>query len=272
MTILADIEGELRKPFAIEEVDLRPKGKHEDKASGKVSCMALAYADPRVYQDRLNKLAYGEWTTPAPVVIAVGSKLVCYVTVILFGVPHTDVGEGDPGENQGTEAWAQGFKRACSQFGLGRYLYDLEKEWVPYSAQKKIIDLNAAEQRAIILKMYKKAGIVIPGQPQAAQQPQNGATSHPTAAQPQAPSAPAQPVVELSAEEHKAKVSDLKKRAVAVGAFTDPASMARYLYLLFKRKVTSTTTLSVDELSQIDLDLASREAAAKQPVAAGAGQ
>src|SRR6266567_9534468 len=178
MTTLTDIAVQLKEPFAFDDIDFLPKGKVE--RDGKTLCMALPYADPRVYQDRLNLLAYGEWSTPAPVVIAVGSKLICYVTVILYGVPHTDVGEAGPGENQGTESWAQAFKRACSQFGLGRYLYDLDKEWVPFNVQRKMIDLDKAGKAAIVRKMYQKAGILrgqattpkpvlqtVPAQPQA---------------------------------------------------------------------------------------------------------
>ena len=39
--------------------------------------------------------------------------------------------------SQGTTAEAQAFKRACSKFGLGRYLYDLPIHWMPYDSQKK---------------------------------------------------------------------------------------------------------------------------------------
>ncbi len=165
MSNLEDIKEQLKAPFALEDIDFLPKGKTE--RDGKTLCMAFPYADPRVYQDRLNELAYGEWSTPAPVVIAAGNKLLCYVTVILFGVPHTDVGEaplkadnGKDEENTGTEAWAQAFKRACSQFGLGRYLYDLDKEWVPFNVQRKMIDLDKAGKAAIVRKMYQKAGIL----------------------------------------------------------------------------------------------------------------
>ena len=157
MTALTDITAQLAEPFSLDDIDLLPKGKVE--RDGKTLCMALPYADPRVYQDRLNQLAPGEWETPAPIALTVGDKLVTYVTVFLCGVVHTDVGEAGPGENQGTEAWAQAFKRACSQFGLGRYLYDLEKEWVPYHPQRKQIDLDGAGKQAIVRKMYQKAGI-----------------------------------------------------------------------------------------------------------------
>ncbi len=154
---LVDITVQLEEPFPLEDIELLPKGSME--RDGKTFCMALPYADPRVYQDRLNKLAPGEWQTPAPLALVVGTKLVCYVTIVIYGVPHTDVGEAGPGENQGTEAFAQAFKRAASQFGLGRYLYNLEKAWVPYNPKKKQIDLDANGIKAIAKQMYQKAGV-----------------------------------------------------------------------------------------------------------------
>lgn len=160
MTELVEITSELAQPFDITDIELLPKGKVERE--GKTLCMALPYADPRVYEDRLNMLACGEWSTPPPIAIVVGTKLVCYVTVIICGVSHTDTGEAGPGDNQATEAWAQAFKRACSQFGLGRYLYDLEKAWVPYDVERKQIALSKEGIRKIVTQMYQKAGIVIP--------------------------------------------------------------------------------------------------------------
>lgn len=169
MSTLAEIEAQLSEPFALDDIDFLPKGKIEKE--GKTLCMALPYADPRVYQDRLNALCPGEWSTPTPTALTVGNKLVCYVTVVICGVPHSDVGEADPGENQGTEAWAQAFKRACSQAGLGRYLYNLEKEWVPFNTQRKMIDLDKAGKAAIVKKMYQKAGITTGQAPQPTTKP-----------------------------------------------------------------------------------------------------
>jgi len=157
MTQLTEITEKLSAPFATHEIALLPKGKVE--RNGSTFCMAMPYADPRAYQDRLNALAPGEWSTPAPIALTVGDKLVCYVTVVVCGIAHTDVGEAGPGENQGTEAFSQAFKRACSQFGLGRYLYDLEKAWVPYDAQRKRIDLDENGLRNVVRQMYSKAGI-----------------------------------------------------------------------------------------------------------------
>ncbi len=152
MTTLVDIATQLAEPFALEDIDFLPKGKIE--RDNKTLCMALPYADPRVYQDRLNALCPGEWSTPMPTAVTVGNKLICYVTVVICGIPHSDVGEADSGENQGTEAWAQAFKRACSQAGLGRYLYSLEKEWVPFNPQRKVIDLDKAGKQAWKTEFY----------------------------------------------------------------------------------------------------------------------
>jgi hypothetical protein len=40
----------------------------------------------------------------------------------------------------GTAAEAQAFKRACSCFGLGRYLYDLEGQWVDLDEKKRPLE------------------------------------------------------------------------------------------------------------------------------------
>jgi hypothetical protein len=185
MAQLADIANALASPFAIEEIELLPKGKFE--RDGKTLCMAMPYADPRCYQDRLNKLAYGQWETPAPIALIAGNKLVCYVTVVICGIAHTDVGEAflasgtREEENTATEAWAQGFKRACSHFGLGRYLYDLEKAWTPYNVQRKQIDLDEAGKQNVVRVMYQKAGLLKgatqPQAPSASQSSGNGKSS-----------------------------------------------------------------------------------------------
>jgi hypothetical protein len=162
MTELLEIASELARPFDLGDIDLLPKNIVEK--DGKTVCMVLPFADMRVYQDRLNMLACGEWSTPAPIALVVGQKLVNYVIITVCGVPHTDVGEAGPGENQATEAYAQAFKRACSQFGLGRYLYDLPKLWVPYNKARKQVDLDREGIKQVVRQMYTKAGVVLPAE------------------------------------------------------------------------------------------------------------
>jgi len=40
-------------------------------------------------------------------------------------------------ENAATSAEAQAFKRACSAFGLGRYIYSVPQVWAEYDPQRR---------------------------------------------------------------------------------------------------------------------------------------
>ncbi len=110
----------------------------------------VAYADQRAYTDRLNDV-FGEWGWTRNYVVQVAqnfervtrqgtknekqsticAKVVVVSTVTIHGLgSHTGVGEEwADDENSATRAEAQAFKRACACFGLGRYLYDLDKVW-----------------------------------------------------------------------------------------------------------------------------------------------
>jgi hypothetical protein len=117
----------------------------------------LAYADPRAYTDRLNELFTPlGWTRDYNVQTvqnferkergaterSITAKIVvtCKVTIYGFGV-HTGLGEEwAENDNAGTAAEAQAFKRACSCFGLGRYLYDLEGQWVDLDEKKRPLE------------------------------------------------------------------------------------------------------------------------------------
>jgi hypothetical protein len=117
----------------------------------------LAYADPRAYTDRLNDLFTPlGWTRDYNVQTvqnferkergaterSITAKIVvtCKVTIYGFGA-HTGLGEEwAENDNAGTAAEAQAFKRACSCFGLGRYLYDLEGQWVDLDEKKRPLE------------------------------------------------------------------------------------------------------------------------------------
>lgn len=108
-------------------------------------------------------------------------------------------------------------------------------------------------------------GEIIEAQPQiASEKPATSQVSNHSTKNGTAMPAPQGQANGLSEEQHKAKVDALKKRASSVGAFNDALSMARYLYALLERKVTSTKTLTLDEMTRIDLDLANREHAVKE--------
>jgi len=114
----------------------------------------LAYADPRAYTDRLNAVfSPAGWTRDYSVQVVqnferkergatertITAKIVvtCKLTIHSFGA-HTGLGEEwADNENAGTAAEAQAFKRACSCFGLGRYLYDVERQWMDLDEHKR---------------------------------------------------------------------------------------------------------------------------------------
>jgi hypothetical protein len=103
----------------------------------------MPYADQRAYTDRLNALVTpAGWTrryavhTSANFERSKDQKIVAKVLVTceltIFGVgSHSATGEEwADDDNAATAAEAQSFKRACSCFGLGRYLYYFTGTWV----------------------------------------------------------------------------------------------------------------------------------------------
>ena len=130
----------LAEPFDPSEIKWRVTHTTQDGRRGAV----IAYADPRAYTDRLNQiLTPTGWTRTYDVttvsalsrmkrdkLIQTGKVLVtCTLTVHGIGC-HTGSGEEWADEaNAMTAAEAQAFKRACTCFGLGRYLYNFGEMW-----------------------------------------------------------------------------------------------------------------------------------------------
>jgi len=110
----------------------------------------MPYADQRAYTDRLNTLVTpAGWTrkytihTCANFERSKDQKLVAKVLVTceltIFGLgSHSATGEEwADNDNAATAAEAQSFKRACSCFGLGRYLYYFSGTWVDLDDRKR---------------------------------------------------------------------------------------------------------------------------------------
>ncbi|MBN1250078.1 MAG: hypothetical protein JXC32_20605 [Anaerolineae bacterium] len=116
-----------KPPFPVGVMEWKVQATNKDKTKG----LAAPYADTRAYEDRLNEVVPADWTDTAAFMQA-GDRLICTVHLTVLGVTRAGDGESplsDP--NAATVAYAQAFKRACSRFGLGRYLYDLETGWMP---------------------------------------------------------------------------------------------------------------------------------------------
>jgi hypothetical protein len=151
---------QLKEPFDPSEIKWRVTHTTRDGSRGAV----IAFADPRAYSDRLNHIfTPSGWTrayevnTVSPVtrmkkdkLFQTGKVLVtCTVTIAGLGT-HADNGEewADE-ENAMTGAQAQAFKRACTCFGPGRYLYNLAEMWVPLSQHRQPLYFPTLPQWAL---------------------------------------------------------------------------------------------------------------------------
>lgn len=151
-TDLSTILAELSKPFHPSHITWKPGALNRDKNKA----LALAYADLRAYQDRLDEVLGLGWAvnyTPW------GDRIVCHLTIA--GVTRSSTGEPDSqsekSEIAGTAAEAQAFKRACAMFSLGRYLYNLPSVWAEYDNEKKgWTDAAKAHLNSIIVQHFRR--------------------------------------------------------------------------------------------------------------------
>ena len=132
---------ELEVPFSPNQIQWRVTNTAKDRKRGQV----IPYADPRAYADRLNALFTPQgWTREYRIETLnnitrikggesiVTGKILVTCTVTIIGLwSHSGTGEEWADDsNAMTSADAQAFKRACSCFGLGRYLYEFHGSWV----------------------------------------------------------------------------------------------------------------------------------------------
>lgn len=110
----------------------------------------IPYADQRAYTDRLNALfTPAGWTRKYQVHTSanfqrskdqkITAKILVTCEMTIFGLgSHSATGEEwADDDNAATSAEAQAFKRACSCFGLGRYLYHFAGVWVDLDGRKR---------------------------------------------------------------------------------------------------------------------------------------
>jgi len=156
---LRELVAALEEPFDVAEIKWRVTNTSQvgSRSGPRFRGQMLAYADPRAYTDRLNDLfTPSGWTRDYSVQLVqnferkergsaertITAKIVVTCKVTLYGfATHTGLGEEwADNDNAGTAAEAQAFKRACSCFGLGRYLYDLDGQWVDLDEKKRPLE------------------------------------------------------------------------------------------------------------------------------------
>ncbi len=127
----------LAEPFPQEEVQWRLEVLSKDRKRA----LVVPYVDARTVLDRLDQVVGPEgWHDEYQVLAdnvreAEGKRervveVKCRLTVL--GVSKEDVGEGDSLK----AAFSDALKRAAVKFGVGRYLYRLEGQWVDYDPER----------------------------------------------------------------------------------------------------------------------------------------
>jgi len=140
--IIADLE----IPFDPSVIEWRVTNTAKDKRRGQV----MPYADQRAYTDRLNALLTpAGWTRKYAVHTSANFQrgkdqktvakilVTCELTILDLGSHSATGEEWADDDNAGTSAEAQAFKRACSCFGLGRYLYYFTGVWIDIDDRKR---------------------------------------------------------------------------------------------------------------------------------------
>ena len=144
------ISAALREPFPPEMVDFRAQGRvSETTGKGQVVC----YVDARAVQDRLDTVVgAGNWSFDwTPVVVEKGDVQIAKGTLTIYGVAKSDAGSASNFEAT-LGAVSHCFKRAGVQWGIARYLYDVESQWVPVEKNGRIAPETIRQLRARLPK------------------------------------------------------------------------------------------------------------------------
>lgn len=127
----------LAEPFEPREVKFKPQMVKNNR------CLAMAYIDARLIQDRLDEVLGVEHWEDVYEILPDGSvmcKLRCKIGDTW--ITKTDVGSPSEQPDLGDRlkaAFSDALKRAAVKFGIGRYLYRLSAAWVDYDPIKKQI-------------------------------------------------------------------------------------------------------------------------------------
>lgn len=126
----------LGAPFRADEVDWRVGKVAKDNRSG----LALAYIDARTVADRFDSVLGLNWRCSYPTISRSGGSLVVCLIEVKIGnewIGRAN-GAGDTAIEGVKGGLSDGFKRAATMFGVGRYLYGFPSPWVALDQYKAI--------------------------------------------------------------------------------------------------------------------------------------
>ncbi|HEU5374128.1 MAG TPA: hypothetical protein VFV38_01695 [Ktedonobacteraceae bacterium] len=167
-SLTPDLLAALAQPFPAQQIELRV-GTHEQRGQCWM-CQAIPFVPRRYYEDRLNFLVPGRWKSTTPFLRETAGRMVIAAQVQIFEVAHTDYAERPLRPSAVMEenevvapdahaAFEYAFAGACACFGMGRYLADLERRWVPYDSRHRCMHLSSSDQLELVLTLYRQARI-----------------------------------------------------------------------------------------------------------------
>lgn len=128
----SDVKDALSAPFPARRVQWRAQNFTRDRSSA----LMVAYVDARTVMDRLDDVCPDSWSFD--VEFLPGAAPVARGRLSVLGLSRSDVGEAGEGEAATFKAAASdALKRCAVHFGVGRYLYDLPRTWVPWSEERR---------------------------------------------------------------------------------------------------------------------------------------
>ena len=132
---VVSLMADLAKPFPEDTIRWKPGAVTGNRA------MALAYIDARIVQERLDDTV-GPENWQSKFTMLENGAVACELSIRIAGewITKSDVGGESEQADQGDRtkaAFSDSLKRAAVQFGIGRYLYHLPKQWVDWDAGKK---------------------------------------------------------------------------------------------------------------------------------------
>tara|TARA_R100000008_G_scaffold32829_1_gene18426 strand:- start:4558 stop:5313 length:756 start_codon:yes stop_codon:yes gene_type:complete len=127
--IMENVIQALSKPFPFDRIHWRVGSTTKDAKRG----LALAYLDARDVMDRMDQVCGSSWSDTY---FEVAGRVVCSITI--NGITRSD-GAGDTVVEAEKGGLSDAYKRCAVKWGVGRYLYRLESEWVALDGKKRII-------------------------------------------------------------------------------------------------------------------------------------
>lgn len=129
----------LAQPFPPGEVQWRIEALSKDKRRA----LVVPYVDARTVLDRLDEVLGAEgWQDSYEVLLAESGNYGVKCRLSLLDISKEDVGEGDSLK----AAFSDALKRAAVKFGIGRYLYRLDKQWVDYDPESERFEAPRLEK------------------------------------------------------------------------------------------------------------------------------